>query len=265
MTHALIEHMTRVNLTHEGVMGGAVVPRFGISKKLEAQITMALGGLFLAFAFGGLMFLVGPLAVNEVRQKVKEARVDNLPVEERAEVRKAEQVTFGDYVAQELIPTDLNPADESFSVVIPKIGVNSKVIADVNANDADEYNEALKEGLAQARGSVDPGEKGDTFIFGHSTDYTWNIQRFNALFYNLKELEEGDKVYVYHEGEARAYTVTGKEVYEPTDVSFLDPNKDHERLVLQTCWPPGTVLKRLIVFAEPMSPSLSSVPSVPGG
>jgi len=105
-------------------------------------------------------------------------------------------------------------------------------------------------GLIDSAESRRPGQKGDNFIFGHSTDFAWNIATWNALFYNLKDLEKGDKIYVFYEGKPYVYQVTGKGVYEPEDVSFLNPNADKERLVLQTCFPPGTVLKRLVVFAE---------------
>ena len=226
--------------------------RLNVSRELEARVSLILGGLLVALALGGVALLGGPVAFNEVRQSVRQARVERLAGEKRAEAYKASHVTFADYLGQQLIPSNLNPASSEFGVVIPKIGVNSPVVAQVNANDASEYLPALKQGLAQAAGSAAPGNRGDIFIFGHSTDYAWNITQWNALFYNLKELEVGDKVYVYYQGEPRAYAVTDRAIYDPEDVSFLDPNNEQERLVLQTCWPPGTVLKRLVVFAEPV-------------
>jgi len=43
--------------------------------------------------------------------------------------------------------------------------------------------------------------------------------------------------------------VIGKEIVDPTRVEFLTRKSNREFLTLQTCWPPGTTLKRLLVFA----------------
>jgi LPXTG-site transpeptidase (sortase) family protein len=154
------------------------------------------------------------------------------------------------------------PTEQRFQVVIPKINVDSNVIANVDASDPDNYNEALKQGLAHAKGTNFPGlpENEDVientsntiFIFGHSTDGIWNIDRFNALFYNLRYLEPGDDIFVWFWGVKYHYRVAEKGIYEPDDISFLTDSGSQERLVLQTCWPPGSIDKRLIITAYPV-------------
>ena len=39
-------------------------------------------------------------------------------------------------------------------------------------------------------------------------------------------------------------------VVDPDQVQFLRPEASFAKLTLQTCWPPGTTLKRLLVFAK---------------
>ena len=89
-------------------------------------------------------------------------------------------------------------------------------------------------------------------MFAHSTDSPINIIRYNAIFYLLRELDRGDEIEVYFAGVKHRYIVTDKKIVEPTDVQYLTPtnNESKEQLILQTCWPPGTTLKRLLIFAE---------------
>jgi len=42
--------------------------------------------------------------------------------------------------------------------------------------------------------------KGTIFLFAHSTDAPWNIIRYNAVFYLLRELDAGDGIIVFFLG-----------------------------------------------------------------
>ncbi|KKQ37676.1 MAG: Sortase [Candidatus Roizmanbacteria bacterium GW2011_GWA2_37_7] len=144
----------------------------------------------------------------------------------------------------------LIPADPNFSIVIPKIAANAPVIANVDAGDREDYLEALKKGVAQAQGSAFPGEGGHIYMFAHSTDYVWNVGSYNAVFYLLYKLETGDEVDIFYKGQRFVYKVTGKEIVNQDEVEYIIRKTDKEFLTLQTCWPPGTTLKRQMIFAE---------------
>lgn len=146
----------------------------------------------------------------------------------------------------------LVPEDPEFSVVIPKIAANANVLANVNPADEVEYLDALQHGVAHAEGTAFPGEGGHIFMFAHSTDYIWNVGTYNAVFYLLYKLEEGDEVNIFYKGARHVYRVTGKQVVDPSEVEYLTRKTDSEFLTLQTCWPPGTTLKRMLIFAEPV-------------
>ncbi len=147
----------------------------------------------------------------------------------------------------------LVPIDTDFSVVIPKIAANSLVLPNVSVTEKDTYLQALQTGVAHAEGTAFPGEGGHIFMFAHSTDYIWNVGTYNAVFYLLYKLEVGDEINVFYKGQRYVYKVTGKEVVDPTEVEYLTRKTDREFLTLQTCWPPGTTLKRQLVFAERVS------------
>ncbi len=143
----------------------------------------------------------------------------------------------------------LVPADPNFSIVIPKIGANARVIPNVDAGDEKTYLAALKQGVAQALGTAFPGEGGHIFLFAHSTDYIWNVSYYNAVFYLLYKLEKGDEINIFYRGQRYVYQVIDKTVVDPSQVEYLTRKTNREFLTLQTCWPPGTTLKRLLVFA----------------
>lgn len=144
----------------------------------------------------------------------------------------------------------LIPVDPQFSIVIPKVAANAPVMANVDAGDRDAYLEALKKGVAQAEGSAFPGEGGHIYMFAHSTDYIWNVGSYNAVFYLLYKLEVGDEINLFYKGQRFLYRVNGKEIVDPHEVEYITRKTDKEFLTLQTCWPPGTTLKRQMIFAE---------------
>jgi sortase A len=100
---------------------------------------------------------------------------------------------------------------------------------------------------------VFPGVNGNIFLFAHSTDSFWNVGRYNAVFYLLKDLENGDEINVYYLGVRHIYHVVNKLIINPTDVHYMTDTLPYEQLSLQTCWPPGTTLKRMLVIARPES------------
>ena len=113
---------------------------------------------------------------------------------------------------------------------------------------------ALKKGAAHAAGTADPGDEtkanNNVFIFAHSTLNIWDVPKYNAIFILLRELEKGDRVSTFYQGRRYDYEVFDKKVVEATDVKYLtEPSKD-PILTLQTCDPPGTQLRRLIVTAK---------------
>ena len=145
---------------------------------------------------------------------------------------------------------DLTPPNTDFSIVIPKIGAVAPVIADVNPFSSKEYLPALYKGVAHAKGTSYPGEFGNTYIFAHSTDTFYNVGRYNAVFYLIGKLEQGDEIDVYYKGEKIVYEVTEKKVVGADAVKYLGKLGEWNTLTLQTCYPPGTTLKRLVVIAN---------------
>lgn len=217
-----------------------------VTKKLFRNLGLNL--VFLAFL--GILFVTLPVILPKIHSEVK-PKTEIKPI----------QLTFGQMANEEQqrklaseeaqkygVPTD-------FSIVIPKIAAAAWVVPNVNSANEEEYLAALKLGVSHALGTAFPGNKGTIYLFAHSTNILTNVSKYNAIFYQLKDLEAGDKVIIFYTGKEFIYQVTDKQIVGAKDISWLtDPpaGGGEEKLVLQTCWPPGTSLKRLIVIAKPV-------------
>ncbi len=145
---------------------------------------------------------------------------------------------------------EITPIDKNFGIVIPKIGANARVIPNVNPYDVKEYQYQLTKGVAHARGTVYPGQVGNIFIFSHSSVNFYEARRYNSVFYLLNKMKKGDEIYLAYKGEKFTYKVTDKKIVDASDIQYLNSNYQGKKLTLMTCWPAGTTLKRLLIFAE---------------
>ena len=145
---------------------------------------------------------------------------------------------------------EIIPIDKEFGLIIPKIDVNVKVFPNVDATKPQEYLPILAKGVAQAKGSLLPGQEGNVFIFAHSTDTPLNASRYNAVFYLINKLEKDDEIFVYYQQQKYIYKVVEKKIVAPEKLTNYLKILKGETLTLQTCYPPGTTLKRLIVTAR---------------
>ena len=227
--------------------------------KIEFNIrTSLISKFFITISVIGIITSGVPLIRQEIlSQTIKFRRIEykietslTLPLETSQE--KVGQRGFIDIIAgpKEQI---LIPADTNFSILIPKLGINSKVFSNVDPSDEKIFRPILQKGVAHAKGSVFPGYKGSVYLFAHSTANFWEIENNNAIFYSVKDLVVGDDIVIFFNNKRHNYEVFASKVIEANDVSYLrDSQKnDYETIILQACWPPGTTWKRLFVFAKP--------------
>ena len=144
--------------------------------------------------------------------------------------------------------TPIDPKIMEFGLEIDKLNILVPIIKNVDGNNKSSYNKALQNGVAHYKNTALPGEKGNVFIFGHSSA---NVKGdYSETFASLNDLEENDEIIVYYESNEHKYKVKEKKIVEATDLSVLDKGKE-ENLTLMTCWPIRTKEKRLVVVAVP--------------
>lgn len=106
------------------------------------------------------------------------------------------------------IDTDIIPVDQNFSLVIPKINANTRVIVNVDPFSSQIYQQALTLGVAHASTSDTPDKSGNVFIFAHSAGNWYQANQYNAVFYLLNKLKRDDKIFVYYKNKKYSYSVT---------------------------------------------------------
>jgi len=229
-------------------------------------IFRTIGNFLILFTIFGILATFGPALFYEAQYKVAQifhihysvastkedgpSELGKLLVKMREEPQARESL-LGSIMRGDTEKV-LIPDSAKFSVVIPKIGANEKVQENVDPNNEEEYLRVLQGSVAHARGSAFPGLNGTTYLFAHSADSFWNVGRYNAVFYLLNKLEVGDGVTIFYNNERYEYLVKKTEIVSADDTHYMASNIGQgERIILQTCWPPGTAWKRLLVFAEP--------------
>lgn len=234
-------------------------------------ILRTIGNFLVLFAIYGALATFGPALYFEVNYRILQARGVRYIVQNPA---IATQPTLAPNQPQ-ISPIPRTPPaqgvasftevllgateqvlvapDPQFSIAIPKIGAAARIFPNVDPSDEKGYLPILQQGVAHSIGTVFPGMPGNIYLFAHSTDNFWNVGRYNAIFYLLKDLQPGDDVTVFYENIRHDYVVTETKIVGPNDISHIvDAQKQgNEVLILQTCWPPGTTFQRLLVFAKP--------------
>lgn len=156
---------------------------------------------------------------------------------------------------QQVIPALAEiPVNDEFFLEIPKINLTSTIIPNVDSSNESVYLEKLKEGVAHAKDSYFPGDSGPIVLFSHSTDTLARIVQYNAKFYGLKDMDIGDEITIHFKGQIYTYRVTDKRIINPDELETI--RQTSAKLILTTCWPPGTDWQRIVVFSDLSNNSL---------
>lgn len=232
---------------------------------IKLLILRTVGNFLILFTIFGFFATFGPAIYYETSFRIEQARgVKYVVADEKqselnqilAKYRGSTQQSQGPNILGDILSKNtekiLVPPDINFSVVIPKIGAAERIQANVDPSNEKEYLEVLRHSIAHAKGTSFPGMGQTTYLFAHSADNFWDVGRYNAVFYLLKDLNNGDDIYVFFQGKRYNYKVYDKQIIDPSQTSIISASQgEGERLILQTCWPPGTSWKRLLIFAKP--------------
>lgn len=237
------------------------------SEIIKFLVLRSIGNFLLLFAIFGVFATFGPIAYYEAQFKLREYQgvryqlVDPTANQNEPSFPKRGNTQFSQTATDDSLISILAdkrtrviiPKDTNFSIVVPKIGASAKIFPNVDSGNQNTFLPILQQGVAHAAGTVFPGMSGNIYLFAHSTDNFWNVGRYNAVFYLLKNLSPGDEVIVFFENTRHNYVVSEQKVVEGNDVSYITnaKNSSGETLILQTCWPPGTTWKRLLIIAKP--------------
>jgi len=136
-------------------------------------------------------------------------------------------------------------------VIVESLGIKAPLQYVDEANE-ETYQKALRNGVVHYPGTAKPGEYGNVYIFGHSSDNAWSPGDYKTVFALLPRIEIGAKIVVSDPaGNPYEYTVVEAKVVGARDTQWLDQGEyKKKRLTLQTSYPIGTSLQRYVVIAE---------------
>jgi sortase A len=137
---------------------------------------------------------------------------------------------------------------EFFYLTVPKLGIKEAKV-EINAETLNP-----EHALGHYPGTELPGEVGNSFVFGHSVlPWFYNPQNYKTIFSTLGKMEKGDTFFVIYNNRELTYKVEGVVEVPPSEVDPLAELKpkylNDSTMVLMTCSPPGTRLRRLMVNA----------------
>jgi len=137
------------------------------------------------------------------------------------------------------------------TLIIQSLGITAPVVYATEKTEK-AYQAALINGVVHYPDTANPGQLGNVYIFGHSSDFIWSKGHYKTIFATLPQITKGAEIDISDSGGQKfVYLVTGTFVVSPDDASVLDQHNNTEKLLtLQTSWPVGTALKRWIVTAE---------------
>lgn len=210
-----------------------IMTRLAKRIKENKLITAGIGLILISAVFLFIVFF--PILKEEVNYQLRDKTLEDATVSVDNDQKE---------------DNTIYPVDAQFSIIIPKLGANAKVIAGVDPGNSAEYQARLKEGVAHAAGSALPTQTGNVFLFAHSSQDFLTANMYNSVFYLISKLEEGDKIFIVYKEVVYEYIVKGSKVVNPSEVNYLTDPTSSKQLTLMTCWPAGLNTQRLLVFAD---------------
>lgn len=159
----------------------------------------------------------------------------------------------GDEVHNGYDPTAPGEARPEVIIAINKIDVEVPVVLS-KSTDEKVLQKDLERGVIHYPNMAMPGQRGNMYIAGHSSNYVWSSGAYNYAFKRLNELVDGDEIVVttkFYNGKKiqYKYIVSLKEEVASDDSRIFASTQSQE-LTLTTCWPLGTNLRRLMIKAQ---------------
>ena len=132
-----------------------------------------------------------------------------------------------------------------FHLSLPTLGFRELVVETNSASLAPDKR------LGHLAGSSLPGARGLTVIYGHSASpLIFNEADYQTIFSKLDKLKAGDRVQLEYLGKVYVYIIRALEVVAPGDLSLQSKTSSRGSLALITCFPFGSVEKRLVVYGD---------------
>jgi LPXTG-site transpeptidase (sortase) family protein len=115
------------------------------------------------------------------------------------------------------------------------------------------FDDELNSWVVKYPTTPDPGQSGNSLIFGHTSQEFWKHNAYGTIFKGIPKLVNGDVVKVIRNGSLYEYRVVDKFVVPTTQVNtqyMSYQNAGWTYITLMGCYPLGTDKKRIMVVAK---------------
>lgn len=127
------------------------------------------------------------------------------------------------------------------AISVPAVGIRAAIESNVSKS-------SLAAGAGHYPGTGWPGQGRTIGLAGHDVTYV-PAAAGGHVFHRLIAAKVGERVYIHWRGRVFVYRITARHVVRPTDVAVLK-DVGYERLVMTTCYPPGSASFRLVTVAR---------------
>ena len=142
------------------------------------------------------------------------------------------------------------PLGQPNMLTIPSLNITAPIIY-ATATSETIFQADLINGVVHYPHTANPGQSGNCYIFGHSSDYIWSKGHYKTVFATLPRIKIGDTIIVSNSaGQQFTYIVKQTLVVSPDQTQYLQQDLSTKMLTVQTSYPVGTALKRFLAIAE---------------
>lgn len=161
--------------------------------------------------------------------------------------------TIADPAENESLETDAMNNNE---IYLPTVNIKAPINWNIQF-DEKSVRTGLETGVIHLDGTASPGEVGNVFITGHSSNLPMARGDYKAIFATLPKIKLNDQIFIIRGGRLYSYKVENVFETTPDKVEVMTQSKK-SMLTLSTCVPIGTAARRFIVQAKQTAPDPQS-------
>lgn len=190
--------------------------------------------------------------MNQLDQQLAKTEISLLS----ADLRKKDILSYLK-TAKKNIDFPLNTLPPETRVTIPSIGVTAPIIMLHEPPEekllAADFGDELEKWVVQYPGTAWFGREWASLVFGHSSTFPWEKNKYGDIFSSLPDVEAGEEIVVYSNSQVHTYEIQEIKFVRPKEVPDLYEeynDEDGHTLILMACYPIFTDAQRILVIAK---------------
>ena len=133
---------------------------------------------------------------------------------------------------------------------VPKLNISTPIVYSDSDEESD-IQKSLIDGAVHLAGTAMPGETGNAYFVGHSSNFNNAPGNYNEIFKDLPKIAVGDQILISRGGYKYKFTVYQTRIVEPTELWVMSQETNGLAvLTLQTSYPVGTSRQRFVAMAR---------------